>query len=753
MAVKRQKWYLLLAYMIVLLFQWGVVRVKRIKRKRFKIPQNIHGNWGKEERNPNFVREAVVRGALCVAVTIIIYQVVGYPIPFIFGALLSGYGYRKSHALTGGDFTAHPDGDGTDYQMKVRVHNTDGIDNDEDVYLNGKSLSANMADLRFTKVDGETEHDHTRFIPEVEEVHDTIYVDGFVKQGTDPILEGDVGQWDAYGIRNNALMLDSSGNVVTESGNIIMYYNGKATAEGDQEVGRATSSDGGKTWTKYGSNPVYQDSPKAGVGSVIKLGANSYIMYYHQNTDVGFNYATSTDGITWVKNTDSPAPPILEPDDFTDVTWMGLPYVTLIDETWQMVFEASSDAIHIHMATSADGLTWAAANGGDPIYSGGGAGFWDSANQANPSLYEIASGKYVIFFNGEAAVNAWDLGVLYSTTLTSGWTSWVKNPIIKRGASGTWDDTRIEGARIVMDDVSAAQMRLWYFGLPTGDSIQDGKIGYALCDEAYEFLVEIIDDLESNQTMYIYYGKAGDTTASNGANTFLWYEDYTGYVEDSNLDGQGTWSKVQGDATDVLICDTFESYKRGHADINDNTATDMWKNIVSQAFPFRFHFKLKTTSVTAQFWYPMLFDENDPGQVNWLMLRIDDSELEYYNGGDYVDLYPLLADMWFDYLLNVVASDDIVLILNGKHNLGQVPRGTADKVFEQFRFWDAAAFAVNDAYYDSMYIAKWATVTQPTHGAWGAEESAPVGGGIGTHKIDTHKIGGGQKIGTGLRGM
>jgi len=135
------------------------------------------------------------------------------------------------------------------------------------------------------------------------------------------------------------------------------------------------------------------------------------------------------------------------------------------------------------------------------------------------------------------------------------------------------------------------------------------------------------------------------------------------------------------------------------------------------------------------------------------MLRIDDSELEYYNGGDYVDLYPLLADMWFDYLLNVVASDDIVLILNGKHNLGQVPRGTADKVFEQFRFWDAAAFAVNDAYYDSMYIAKWATVTQPTHGAWGAEESAPVGGGIGTHKIDTHKIGGGQKIGTGLRGM
>lgn len=38
-----------------------------------------------------------------------------------------------------------------------------------------------------------------------------------------------------------------------------------------------------------------------------------------------------------------------------------------------------------------------------------------------------------------------------------------------------------------------------------------------------KMLIEVADDLGSNQTIYIYYGKSGATTDSNGANTFLQY--------------------------------------------------------------------------------------------------------------------------------------------------------------------------------------------------------------------------------------
>lgn len=50
------------------------------------------------------------------------------------------------------------------------------------------------------------------------------------------------------------------------------------------------------------------------------------------------------------------------------------------------------------------------------------------------------------------------------------------------------------------------------------------------------FWVEVADDLSSvNRTIYVYYGKSGETTTSNGDNTFLFFDDFT------SLD-LGVWS-------------------------------------------------------------------------------------------------------------------------------------------------------------------------------------------------------------------
>lgn len=55
------------------------------------------------------------------------------------------------------------------------------------------------------------------------------------------------------------------------------------------------------------------------------------------------------------------------------------------------------------------------------------------------------------------------------------------------------------------------------------------------------FWVEVADNLDSNQTIYIYYGKSGESTTSNGINTFLFFDDFEGYVL-GDLIGQGGWT-------------------------------------------------------------------------------------------------------------------------------------------------------------------------------------------------------------------
>ncbi len=50
--------------------------------------------------------------------------------------------------------------------------------------------------------------------------------------------------------------------------------------------------------------------------------------------------------------------------------------------------------------------------------------------------------------------------------------------------------------------------------------------------------VKVNDDLGDNQSIYCYYGKTGDSTASNGVDTFSFFDDFE--------DGLGDWTTVSG---------------------------------------------------------------------------------------------------------------------------------------------------------------------------------------------------------------
>jgi len=61
------------------------------------------------------------------------------------------------------------------------------------------------------------------------------------------------------------------------------------------------------------------------------------------------------------------------------------------------------------------------------------------------------------------------------------------------------------------------------------DNDETTELDYWIEDTAADPItvwVEVLDTLDSNATIYIYYGKTGDTDSSNGDNTFLFFDDF-----------------------------------------------------------------------------------------------------------------------------------------------------------------------------------------------------------------------------------
>jgi len=73
------------------------------------------------------------------------------------------------------------------------------------------------------------------------------------------------------------------------------------------------------------------------------------------------------------------------------------------------------------------------------------------------------------------------------------------------------DDLKLVFAQTEMDDWVTTQ-KVYAYG-------DEGILG--ITDTTATFWIEIQDDLTSNQNIYIYYGKANETSASDGASTFI----------------------------------------------------------------------------------------------------------------------------------------------------------------------------------------------------------------------------------------
>ena len=140
----------------------------------------------------------------------------------------------------------------------------------------------------------------------------------WTKSPANPVFtKGNVGDWDGTWIESPAILYNENTNELQ------MWYNGTDTTTWKIQIGLATSSDG-INWTKHASNPVLQngvlgtyDDMWIGTPAVIYEN-NHYEMWYSAASSTNYNaithkfdtlticFATSSNGINWIKNAANP---------------------------------------------------------------------------------------------------------------------------------------------------------------------------------------------------------------------------------------------------------------------------------------------------------------------------------------------------------------------------------------------------------------------------------------------------------------
>jgi hypothetical protein len=226
------------------------------------------------------------------------------------------------------------------------------------------------------------------------------------------------------------------------------------------------------------------------------------------------------------------------------------------------------------------------------------------------------------------------------------------------------------------------------------------------------FWVEVADDLSSaNATIYIYYGKSDASTTSNGANTFLFFDDFLSSEGWSKLYGNGSFSVSDGililDSNASTGTDTFvgKSYSppsnfKFITRFKPNSGTDSYMNT-------RFGVETNTAhppNVSTEYWHK---------QTNKEQAHIETS------AGVNLGTTALTLGTWYRWVYTFVSSTKTFkLWINDSYIGSGAPTGTVGTFthvgFEIYK---------SNSSIDYLAIAKYVD-PEPSHGSWGSEEQA-----------------------------
>jgi len=243
------------------------------------------------------------------------------------------------------------------------------------------------------------------------------------------------------------------------------------------------------------------------------------------------------------------------------------------------------------------------------------------------------------------------------------------------------------------------------------------------------FWVEVADDLgTANRTIYIYYCKSDATTTSNGANTFVFFDDFN-----------------RANKADITIEDTYSQTGGGTWSIEDNKL----KNIGAAGDPNKLLFyslgtvsysvvmkaKINVTtfggSDLARMGLSCCMESNGQGYCS--LLHQTQSRLDLLNdlrswGTSFTQSWSL--NTW--YYLEFLVIDPSTR--NGKTRLWKVGDSVPSWRDGNFgsgvaRTWGYLGFGgsrqADVTYFDDIYVRKYVD-PEPSHGTWGSEERFPL---------------------------
>jgi hypothetical protein len=227
-------------------------------------------------------------------------------------------------------------------------------------------------------------------------------------------------------------------------------------------------------WTKYIDPVLHPGNPGSwdesiSVVNTILFHQNIYKMWYEG--DNGFGYATSPDGIDWIK--DTLHNPVLEPGppgswDETQINNASVLIKDNIYHLWYSGIDIFNDN-RIGYATSPDGINWTK-DSLNPVLDKGNPGSWDDEEAMHPYVL-FEDNTFKMWYNGHDGVTQ---RILYATSPDGRlWTRFTQHPMLEPGLPGQWDDNEL-GPLCVVHFENAYHM--WYTGWNFADYIQ---IGYA----------------------------------------------------------------------------------------------------------------------------------------------------------------------------------------------------------------------------------------------------------------------------------
>jgi predicted GH43/DUF377 family glycosyl hydrolase len=304
------------------------------------------------------------------------------------------------------------------------------------------------------------------------------------------------------------------------------------------------------SWWKYSNNPVFSageplqwDNCLVGIVTVLKDDAepvNRYKMWYVGGETqfcegAGIGYATSYDGINWVRSKNNP---VLEPIESWSVQGFSGICVIKDGSIYKLWYEGidSQSTSHIGYATSLDGINWDI-NNSNPVFSPGGNDAWDNEDVGNPCIIKEDSIYKMWYWGDDVTTGIDQIGLAISNNginwqrvgsepviapdpdiwwqggeetgtphvlrLNSGYVmayhaadrsgtprigfatsvdglQWNKelNPVLDIGSDNDWDSVGVITGSLILEE---SHLKLWYLGIDASENIQ---VGLAIsCDD------------------------------------------------------------------------------------------------------------------------------------------------------------------------------------------------------------------------------------------------------------------------------